>query len=148
MPTDADIEYVEADILNYEPAEPFDVVLCVGVLAHVSSPVALIDRVARALRPGGRCIIQITDDGHPFGWLLNRYYRRRKRSTWTMNTMTRRAINSVLANHGFREGSSRRYGLLLPGSGWLPERWRYRLEASAAASGFGGELLMCFQLVT
>lgn len=47
-----------------------DVVLCVGVLAHVPDPEVAVDRVASLVRPGGRLLLQISDYDRPFGKCL------------------------------------------------------------------------------
>ncbi|HEX8771316.1 MAG TPA: methyltransferase domain-containing protein [Acidimicrobiales bacterium] len=46
---------------------PADVVLCVGVLAHVTSPEQLVRRVASLVEPGGRLVLQITDSDRRMG---------------------------------------------------------------------------------
>jgi 2-polyprenyl-3-methyl-5-hydroxy-6-metoxy-1,4-benzoquinol methylase len=52
---------------------PADLVLCVGVLAHVPDPRALVREAAALVPPGGRLILQVTDAGRPAGQLLWRY---------------------------------------------------------------------------
>jgi SAM-dependent methyltransferase len=45
---------------NLEP-HSFDVVICLGLIAHVDSLKSVIDRIAQLLRPNGVVIIQSTD---------------------------------------------------------------------------------------
>ena len=45
----------------------FDLVVCVGVLAHVDSPEEFIAKIARVLRPGGSLILAFTDTRHATG---------------------------------------------------------------------------------
>jgi SAM-dependent methyltransferase len=147
-PTEAAVEFIEADIADYHSAELFDVVICVGVIAHVPSPRATMQRVARLVRPGGLCVVQITDNGAPLGRGLTHYYRWRRRDAWPVNVMTRRDIDVIAAEHGLREVSRRRYGLLLPGSGRLPHAVRQRVEESAAKaplSSLAADLIILFR---
>lgn len=129
---EAPVEFVEANILEYVPDREYDAVLCVGVLAHVPSVDQVVTVIADALRPGGRCVIQITDDSSALGWLLNRYYRRRSGRSHDKNLMTRAKAMSVCESHGLVMSQSRRYGLLLPGLGALPYAWELRLEMAVA----------------
>lgn len=147
-PPGAAVEFVESDLSDYQPSECFDVVMCVGVLAHVPSPPATMQHLGRLVRPGGRCLIQITDDGVPLGWGLNRYYSWRRREGWQLNVMTRGEIQRIAAEHGLHEISRRRYGLLLPGSGRSPYSVRHRMERAAAKrplSRLASQLLIVFR---
>ena len=55
------VEFVQSDIAAFRPDDPYDVVICVGVLAHVPSVPATIEAVGALLRPGGRAVIQLSD---------------------------------------------------------------------------------------
>lgn len=145
---DGAAEFVPDDVLHYQAPEPFDIVLCVGVLAHVPSPRALISRVAQATRPGGLCIVQITDDGSPLGSLGNRYGWWQRGLSWKLNRMSRSDITLLAADHDLEEVGSRRYGLLVPGTGRLPYRWTLGLErwgARRPLSRLAAELLLAFR---
>jgi ubiquinone/menaquinone biosynthesis C-methylase UbiE len=132
-PSGGRVQYVEADVLEWETDTLYDVVLCIGVLAHVNSSDRLLERVARATRLGGRCILQITDAGCPLGWLLTRYARLRQREGYRLNELTRQQLLALAANHGLVPIAARRYGLFLPGTGRLPYRWQSWLEGHAAS---------------
>ncbi len=47
-------EFVEADLLDYRPAEPFDAVLAHATLHWVHPPREAAERVFDCLKPGGR----------------------------------------------------------------------------------------------
>jgi len=55
-----------------EPAS-FDLILCLGVLAHVDSPTDVVARICTLLKPGGMAIVTISSGRHPLGWLRARY---------------------------------------------------------------------------
>ncbi len=42
----------------------YDLIICLGVLAHVEDPKPVIERVSRLLRPGGLLILECTDSTH------------------------------------------------------------------------------------
>ena len=50
----------------FEP-EGYDLIICIGLLAHVENPRDLIAKVAGSLRPGGRLILEFSDSAH-FVW--------------------------------------------------------------------------------
>lgn len=145
-PPGTSVEFVQGDLLECPLGSDYDVVLCIGVLAHVSSAETTVARVANALRPGGACVVQITDDGRPVGWLLNRYARLRLRRARAMNVMSTDSLIALLARFGLSPKGSRRYGLSIPGGAWLPFRTQYRIEAGLARSRLlsacGSELLL------
>jgi SAM-dependent methyltransferase len=148
-PPDAPVELIEANILTFTPPEPFDAVICVGVLAHVPSLDEALARVSADVRPGGICILQITDDAAPLGRLLNQYYRRRQREHYQKNRVTLTELVTVADRHDLSALDRRRYGLLLPGTGKLPYRWEYRIEDAVRAgprlSRLGAEVIVSFQ---
>jgi len=51
------------------PSNSYDLVLCLGLLAHVDSPEDFIAKAIDTVRPGGRIIIEFTDSHH-FMWRL------------------------------------------------------------------------------
>lgn len=141
-------EYVQFDVLEWEPDAPYDAVLCIGLFAHVSSPQRLIEQAVKATRAGGRCIFQITDSGRPLGWLLTRYGRFRQREGYRLNELATSELVAFAAAYGLTPIADRRYGLLLPTTGRLPYRWHRWLErrfASGLLSRAGADTLLVFR---
>ena len=58
-------------------AEPFDLIITVGVMAHVDSPDAFLAKIKGLLRPGGSLILEFTDSRHFIGQ-LGRFFGRLK----------------------------------------------------------------------
>jgi SAM-dependent methyltransferase len=128
--------HVQADVLAWQPDRLYDAVLAVGLLAHVESVDRLLQKIAAALQPGGRCILQVTDAGHPLGWFLVRYGRIRRSGGYRTNDLSRRELIERAAAYGLRPVAARRYGLLLPGTGRLPYRWHSLIERRFASGWF------------
>ena len=76
------VQPVNHDFLraNLEPHSS-DLIICLGLLAHVDSPKHVIDKIARLLSPNGIVIMQSTDSG---GFLtrLGVSYRRIAGDVW------------------------------------------------------------------
>jgi 2-polyprenyl-3-methyl-5-hydroxy-6-metoxy-1,4-benzoquinol methylase len=58
------IEFFHGDFVCAPLTRTYDLVICVGVLAHVSSPAVVVRKIADILEPGGTVVIQVTDCRH------------------------------------------------------------------------------------
>ena len=57
-----DIQLIEGEFLGADAQqESFDLILCIGVLAHVDSPAAVIARVAQLAKPGSWVLLEFTE---------------------------------------------------------------------------------------
>lgn len=54
------IDFKVDDLLRFRGDAPYDVVLCIGVLAHVDSTEDVLRAVVANLAPGGQAIVQMT----------------------------------------------------------------------------------------
>lgn len=94
--------------------QSYDLIICLGVLAHMDSPTAFLAKVATLLKPGGRVILEFTDSKHISGRTLRAYHRlcalRRPRS-WTLNALSIKLVSRMLAGQHLRIESAFRYSL-------------------------------------
>ena len=107
-------DFMAADL----PMRSFDLILCLGVLAHVDSPTAVIERMANVLRPGGRVIVQNNDARHPLGYLLSAYSslsRKLLPEPYVLNRIRSDAVIKDFGRHGLRLVGGYRYAMPLPG---------------------------------
>jgi len=90
----------------------FDVIICLGVLAHVESPEVLIQKLATLLRPGGSLILEFTDAFHSVG-RLSRMVRRLTEfaapARSPVNLLSYSRVSKLLGRHGLRLESRFRY---------------------------------------
>ena len=100
-------------------AQSFDVVICLGVLAHVASPNDVIRKAAALLKPGGTLVLECTDSFHfvrrltslssyivaPFRGLPHR-----------LNRLSGLQVLGLAAQHGFELRDTFRYSWPPPGS--------------------------------
>jgi len=114
------VKFVNQDFLQVPFEENFfDLVICVGVLAHVVSPQDLIAKIASVLKPGGTLILECTNGHH----LLDRVNQLSNHLAWLfhppkykMNILSATAIRKMAQNHEFKLAGEFRYGLPLPGT--------------------------------
>lgn len=98
----------------------FDLVICVGVVAHVADPRKLINKIASVLKPGGMLVLECTDSRHPVG----RIARLRNQLVWLVrkpkyktNVLSSQQVLEMVQNAGLEVSKGFRYCLPLPGTG-------------------------------
>ncbi len=113
------VRLINQDIVRAE-LEPYgyDLILCLGVLAHVDSPAAVVGRLAGLLSPGGTILLEATDCQHFWSYMLKAYDRildQVKPTDYTLNAHSVRDVLGMFAQHGLRPVSSFRYSYSPPG---------------------------------
>jgi ubiquinone/menaquinone biosynthesis C-methylase UbiE len=141
----AKVSMVNADLLeNAGPPERYDVVLCVGVLAHATSMEEVIALIADLLVPGGRAVVQITDHNQLLTRLTRAYWRLRRRLSTNETRLS--SIVDLSSRYGLRLAAIQRYSVVLPGMGHLPAHWLFRYEMFVlrrpALAARGSEILL------
>jgi ubiquinone/menaquinone biosynthesis C-methylase UbiE len=108
-------DFLAADLAPHS----FDVIICLGFLAHVDSPKAVIAKIAQVLHPNGVVIMQSTDSSG-FPSRVGIFYRRTLEAFGRMNyryTLTTSAqVIEMFADCGLRLSNIYKYSLPgLPG---------------------------------
>jgi 2-polyprenyl-3-methyl-5-hydroxy-6-metoxy-1,4-benzoquinol methylase len=63
--TNVELEFVHSDIFNFKPSDSgFDLILCLGLIAHVGRLDVLLAHLKSMLMPSGRIILQTTLTDH------------------------------------------------------------------------------------
>ena len=145
------VELVCRDLMAFEPDRPYTLALCLGVLAHVPDVNDTMARIAALLRPGGHCLLHITDTSSWLGRINHAYYDRRSRARADHGYALRRLDSPTLIAdaraHGLQLVDRRNYSLSVPGMRRLPAGLQFRLERgflNSRSSRHGGESLMLF----
>lgn len=99
--------------------ESFDLIVSVGVMAHVDSPDAFLAKIRSLLRPGGTLIIEFTDSRHFIGQ-LGRFWGRLKEiaapALYPTNRLSFSEVAPLFEKHDLSLVSSFRYSRIpLPG---------------------------------
>ena len=148
----ARVEYVNDDLAHYESSSKYDLVLCLGVLAHVDAVEGTVRKIAELLKNDGRCVLQITDADRMLGKLSEAYCDVRNRLgrgyPRRMNRIGSRELRSLAAHSGMRYLAERRYASLLPGMGRLPIQCREKYQLftlnEPSLSRYGSEAILLF----
>jgi ubiquinone/menaquinone biosynthesis C-methylase UbiE len=135
-------QVVNAALTDFPPAGTYDLVLCIGVLAHVNNIDAAVAKIAQCLEPGGSAIVEFTPVPNPWRRLLFPYYwiREIHRGTpmgYQTNKVPMPQILQTFKHHGLDLVRVKRHFFPLPTMAWWPQRWLYRYALSAAKSRLG-----------
>jgi SAM-dependent methyltransferase len=97
----------------------YDVVICMGVLAHVASPSDVIQKVAALLKPGGILILECTDSQHfvrRFYGLFTGLVGFFRPGEYRPNRLASDEVLKMAKTHGFALRGKFRYSWPPPGS--------------------------------
>jgi 2-polyprenyl-3-methyl-5-hydroxy-6-metoxy-1,4-benzoquinol methylase len=96
----------------------FDLIICVGVLAHVNSPAEFIAKIVSLLKPGGRIIIECTDSRHMLTrmfLLFRKVCAVWKPTTYALNAVSSADITKILGRYQMYQKAKFRYVAPFPG---------------------------------
>jgi 2-polyprenyl-3-methyl-5-hydroxy-6-metoxy-1,4-benzoquinol methylase len=97
----------------------YDVVVCMGVLAHVTSPSNVVQKAAALLKPGGTLILECTDSKHFVRRLMalpSAFLALFRPSEYKLNELTSEEVLGMAATHGLELKAMFRYSWPPPGS--------------------------------
>ena len=107
------VEVLNGNFMTTELSpEPFDLIVTVGVLAHVDCPDAFLNRIRQHLRPGGHLILEFTDCRHFVGRMgraLDRLKEKLAPAKYQTNKLSFLDVAALLEKHQFRLVDSFRY---------------------------------------
>jgi cyclopropane fatty-acyl-phospholipid synthase-like methyltransferase len=146
------VRYVNSAADAFTSEQPFDVVLCIGLLAHVASIDQTVAKVASLVRPGGRCIFQITDRDRLMGRALSGLFglrtRIRNSAGYDLTPTGSAELVRIASRHGLRQLDERRTWSILPGMRFLPDevllRYQRNTSRNPLLSRRGAEALLLF----
>jgi 2-polyprenyl-3-methyl-5-hydroxy-6-metoxy-1,4-benzoquinol methylase len=135
----------------------FDIVICVGVIAHVPSVDLLFNKIAKALKNNGLLILETTPNPYPIGRFMLPYYFLRdlifgSLPKYHKNRLKIADLLKATKSRGFEQLRVIRYSFPLPGMSHWPHslKLRYTLFTlnNKLMSRFGSEHIFLFQKKT
>lgn len=112
------VELVNEDFLTAALTPGYDLILCIGVLAHVSSPQATVAKIGSLLSPGGCVIAESTDAHHLVTRLIRAYGRVRdfvRPAEYHARDISTAEIVEMFGKQGLELSAIYRYGPLVNG---------------------------------
>jgi 2-polyprenyl-3-methyl-5-hydroxy-6-metoxy-1,4-benzoquinol methylase len=146
---------VNSNFLQFSDPLQYDVAICLGVLAHVDAVDEVIAKVASFLRPGGRCIFQLTDSSKllgkyaHFNIALHGLFSKKRANGYSLNRTRLNEIVSAAARNGLTRLSTRRHSLMFPFMVRLPKEILYKYDLRVLKNRFlswcGTEAIVLFR---
>ncbi len=113
------VDIINENFMNAElQFQSYDLIICLGVLAHVDSPIDFIDRMVSLLKPNGSIIVQNSDSQHPISHLFNFYSAFRNillPKPYSLNRLKSAELMEIFGNHGLKLSALYRYNMPIPG---------------------------------
>jgi ubiquinone/menaquinone biosynthesis C-methylase UbiE len=110
-----DVKLINSSFLDANlESRSFDLILCIGVLAHVDSPRAVIAEIDRIAKPGACVIVEFTDSSHLWGMpdlLYQKVMRVVRPAPYSTNRLNNEGIVQLLHENGLHPVGVYRYGL-------------------------------------
>ena len=127
------VEILEGDFTKIDVGKGYDLVLCLGVLAHMESLERAVSQLASFLRRGGELVIQLTDAERALGNLLYRRGQRAARRThgYEILRLGTTAVIAACEREKLMFERLHRFSFLLPGMGRLPGRLVRAIELAS-----------------
>jgi ubiquinone/menaquinone biosynthesis C-methylase UbiE len=128
------------EILNQDfmtaPLRPasFDLIICIGVMAHMVAPEEFVAKIATLLKPGGSLILEFSD-AFSLAGRISRFFRALREliapARYSVNLFSYARALQLVNRYGLRLISQFRYGLpALPGMRILSHQTRYKVVRS------------------
>ena len=149
-----DLRFTNNDIFAIEQVDglpSFDVVLCLGLIAHVGRIDELFALFGRLLKPGGTVVIQTTVSTQ-FGVRVARLVNERRMAMGRLHRIhffSIPEITAVAEAAGFRTVTVRRFGVCFPFGDKILGKLNFQLERrfARAAVRKGGDAVLVFERI-
>jgi ubiquinone/menaquinone biosynthesis C-methylase UbiE len=138
----AEVEFFQSDVFNFKPTDSrFDLILCLGLIAHTGRLDILLPHLKSMLTPGGRMILQTTLTDH-FGTRILRTLSSRRELAqrgYRISWFSKRDIMDACRNTGLQILEERRHSVGIPFGDrfwpWANLQLETRLEKWASRHG-------------
>jgi 2-polyprenyl-3-methyl-5-hydroxy-6-metoxy-1,4-benzoquinol methylase len=103
----AKVELLRADLMEADlPTQGFDLVICTGMLAHVTRPEEAFRKLADLCAPGGYLLLQNTDDRHTYSRVVRTWGRLRRwagKETYPLSRIRGKVLRTWARAEGMHE---------------------------------------------
>ncbi len=147
------VHLINMPLHEFVPSAPYDVVLCIGVLAHVPSIEGAIEKIAQCLKPGAVAVVEFAPNPNPLASLFLPYFAVRRLFSgdpqgYRTNRMSLGRLLRIAASHGLTLRRKRQHSFPVPGMAFWPDRLLHRYMLctlnSRLLSKLGVEHIMLF----
>jgi ubiquinone/menaquinone biosynthesis C-methylase UbiE len=124
------VKLVNTSLGEFEPDRLYDIVICVGVLAHVPSIEAAIFKLAKCMKPGAIAIVEFSPNPNPLNKLFFPYYFLRRLISgaaigWVTNKVPIKSLLEIFRENNLELLTDRRHSFPIPTMAHWPYKWLY-----------------------
>ena len=115
--TNAELEFIKSDVFTFRPSDSnFDLILCLGLIAHVGRLDVLLAHLKSMLTPSGRIMLQTTLSDHAGTRIVRALTTRRElaKRGYDISWYSQRDIADACRGAGLRIVEMRRHSLGIP----------------------------------
>lgn len=98
--------FINKDIFDTDlPANSYDLVICLGLLAHIGSPEQLLKKIISLVKPGGLLILQNTNSKHFYSHLIGLYLGFKSllgKQPYKLNKVPAKLIDEIAVSHNLQ----------------------------------------------
>lgn len=113
------------DIRERNQDDQFDLILVIGVLAHVDNVQLFMECIYKVLEPDGKVVIQLSTWFHPL-IIFSSIMSHRK---YKVNRLSLSEVKKIVEHCGFEIKGSRQYSFPFPGMRFLNDNFLYRIQS-------------------
>jgi 2-polyprenyl-3-methyl-5-hydroxy-6-metoxy-1,4-benzoquinol methylase len=144
--TKTELEFVHSDIFNFKPSDSgFDLILCLGLIAHVGRLDILLPHLKSMLTPGGRIILQTTLTDHVGARIMRALTARRELAQrgYRISWFSQRDIADASHGAGLQILEMRRHSLGIPFGDrfWPWANFQLEIRLQKWASRYGADAI-------
>lgn len=107
------VTFIKGDFYAHDfKGKQFDLVMNIGILAHIADPMRFLDESMKLVKPGGSLILQNTDSDHWFAKLIHFYLGLRRmlgKDKYKLNKVSEEDLLDKVTGNGFTLQQSFRY---------------------------------------
>ncbi len=100
------VSFVRGDFYDHNFApHSFDLVMNIGILAHIKDPLGFLEKTIRLVKPGGYLILQNTDSDHWFARLIHMYLGFRRlvgKDKYALNKVRQADVLEIASREGLQ----------------------------------------------
>ena len=115
------IEYLQFSLDEFITEKKYDIIIAVGLLAHVPSVKKTMTKLGKLLEPDGNLIVQFSN----YNSLITKLNFLIKKRGYKINSITKNQMEQILVNNSLAITEYSQYSILFPGIGKLPNRLLY-----------------------
>lgn len=116
-------KFIVGKLENQEFNNRFDIIISVGLIAHVESIGGFLNDLKDNLSPSGRIVLQFSNNSHPLTKINNALS---KRYGYLLNRISYSQLLDLTTQLGLEVIKVIQYSLMIPGLGKLPDRLLYK----------------------